>query len=91
MDNSGTHITGSSVSTYKSKKSGSKKKGTGVITGSSTTSIEYDVAFELNIYNDEGKNDYFYTREPFGSGIDSYHSSLNYMIKRMPYGSKHKE
>lgn len=95
VDNSGTHTSGSSVTTYKSKQKGAsddrKTKGTGVSAGNSSTSIEYDVSIELKMYNDQGSNVYSDSREPFSSGIDSYNSSMNYMIKRMPYGKKHKD
>jgi hypothetical protein len=42
------------------------------------------------MYNDQGTSLYSESRKAFGSGIDAYTASLNYLIKRCPFGSKAK-
>jgi len=98
VENKGTLTTGSEVTTYKDKnKSESergkyerKSSGTEVSSGNSSTSITYDVRIGLSLYNDQGKSVYSDSREPFGSGVESYISGMDYMIKRMPFGTKNK-
>jgi len=97
-DNEGARTYGSEVTTYKDKeekkyesdKTKKTDKGTAISSGSSTTTITYDLRVGLSMYNDQGNNVFSDSREPFGSGLDAFPSSLDYMIKRTPWGSKHK-
>ena len=94
----GTTSTGSSVTTYNEKeekdkeqsKSTTKDKGSAVTTTSSTTVEQYKTEIELNIYDANGQNQFSQTREPFSADPDSFKSALDYMLKRSPWGSKHK-
>ncbi len=98
IQNTGSSTYGSGITSYKDKekkdgdRDNNKKesKGYEVSSGSSTTTLEYDVHVSLNIFTDEGKNIYSETREPFGTDIDQYNGALDYMIKRTPFGTKHK-
>lgn len=93
IENSGTRTTGSSVTTYKSKNDGDKKdsdkkKGTAISSGSSSTTDTFDSKITLDIYNDQGSSIYSVSRKPFSAGLDKYHSTISYLIKRAPFGSK---
>lgn len=90
VENTGTRTSGSTVTTYKSKKDRSKRKGTAISSGSSSTSDTYDSKITMDIYNDKGSNIYSVSRKPFMAGLDKYHSTIKYLIKRAPFGSKHK-
>jgi len=97
IENKGTITTGSEVTSYKGKTSekdeDSKKKnqkGTAITTNNSSTTINYDLHVKLSIYADSGNTVYSDSKRPFGSGLDSYKSSLNYLIKRTPFGTKAK-
>ncbi len=94
VDNEGAQTYGSSVTTYKDKeereRSKKSEKSTEVSSGSSTTVINYDVRVGINIYSDQGTSIFSDSREPFGSGTETYSAALDYMIKRGPHGSKHK-
>ncbi|MEJ1237312.1 hypothetical protein WBG78_04225 [Chryseolinea sp. T2] len=96
--NKGTQSYGSGVSTYKDKdsqnkdgdKKNSKSSGTAVSSSSSTTVIEYGTKVAMDIYDDEGNSVFSQKRDTFGSTIDAYIGSLDYMSKRTPFGSKAK-
>ncbi|WP_200978968.1 hypothetical protein [Echinicola sp. 20G] len=95
IENKGTRTYGSSATTYKEKekekdRKNNETKGTVVSSGSSSTTIDYDTRVGLKIFNDKGQTVYSDSRSAFGSDTDSYTSSLSYMIKRTPWGSKHK-
>ena len=98
VENKGTISTGSEVTTYKDKEnrdydkdhSHKKSSGTEITSGSSSTRINYDSRVDLNIYTDQGNNVYSKSKRAFGSGLDSYKSALNYLVKRTPFGSKAK-
>ncbi|GJM28159.1 MAG: hypothetical protein DHS20C17_07940 [Cyclobacteriaceae bacterium] len=98
IQNEGTMTTGSAVTTYKDKEDKSyssderhtRNKGTEVSSGSSSTTVNYDCKVELSIYNDQGSNVYSDSRDAFGLSQDSYNNGLNYMIRRTPFGDKHK-
>jgi TolB-like protein len=98
LTNKGTNTYGSGVTTYKEKNDrkyddDSRKdrtKGTAISSGSSSTTIEYDERVELSIYNDKGESVYSDSKRPFGSGMDGYTSSLKFLVKRTPFGSKYK-
>jgi len=94
--NKGTVTTGSAVTTYKdedkkkSDEAGTKKenKGSAVTTTSSSSYDNYDATVDVNIYNDQGSNVYSMSKKPFSAGLDSYNGSLDYILKRSPWGSK---
>lgn len=98
IQNEGTMTTGSAVTTYKDKddrsyssgESHKRSKGTEVSSGSSSTTVNYDCKVELSIYNEQGNNVYSDSRDAFGLSLDSYNNGLNYMIRRTPFGDKHK-
>ena len=90
IENTGTRTSGSAVTTYKSKKDRNKKKGTAISSGNSTTSDTYDSKITMDIYTDKGSNIYSVSRKPFMSGLDKYHSTIKYLVKRAPFGRKHK-
>lgn len=90
IENTGTRTSGSTVTSYKSKKERKKRKGTTISSGNSSTSDTYDSKITMDIYNDKGSNIYSVSRKPFMSGLDKYHSTIKYLIKRAPFGSKHK-
>ncbi|NHN25992.1 hypothetical protein FIA58_009930 [Flavobacterium jejuense] len=88
IENTGTRTTGSSVSTYKSKKDDNRRKGTEINSGSSTTTDTFNSKITIDIYNDKGSSIYSAARKPFAAGLDKYHSTISYLIKRAPFGSK---
>ncbi|MCO6358289.1 hypothetical protein [Roseivirga pacifica] len=90
IENTGTLTTGSSVTSYKTKKEDDKKKGTAFSSGSTTTSATYDSKITMDIYNDQGTSIYSVAREPFMAGVDNYHSTIRYLVRRAPFGSKAK-
>ena len=90
IENTGTRTSGSTVTSYKSKKDRDKRKGTAISSENSTTSDTYDSKITMDIYNDEGSNIYSVSRKPFMAGLDKYHSTIKYLIKRAPFGRKHK-
>lgn len=94
----GARTYGSSVTTYKDKENkerngnDSKKKASGTaVTSNNTTTYEtYDARLNLDIYDDEGKSVYSDSKRPFSAGPDEYESPINFLVKRTPWGSKHK-
>lgn len=76
------------------KKDGKKENANAYATeyssNSTTTIINYDTKIILNLFNDRGINIYAVSRNSFGSDVDSYLATINYLIKRCPYGSKAK-
>lgn len=88
IENTGTRTSGSSVSTYKTKKDDNRRKGTEINSGNSTTTDTFNSKISIDIYNDQGSSIYSATRKPFAAGLDKYHSTISYLIKRAPFGSK---
>mgnify|MGYP001282884603 FL=1 len=92
----GTRSYGTSSTTYqdKNKKDKDKKEekssGKEFTSNSSSTTSNYDTSIELNIFSDSGSNLYSVNRNAFGSSLDTYDGTLNYLIKRSPWGSKNK-
>lgn len=76
------------------KKDGSKEttksSGSAYSSNKATTLINYQTKINLNIYTDKGTSLYSESRDSFGSGFDAYHATINYLIKRCPFGSKAK-
>lgn len=98
VTNKGAATYGSGLSTYNDKSSEKKEnrkeetKASGSVYSSnnSTTLVQYDTKVELSFYNDQGTNLYSESRNSFGSGFDASHATINYLIKRSPFGSKTK-
>lgn len=96
--NKGATTTGSNVTTYKDKEKQDKDKdtknkkasGTAITSNNAITTTNYDTKVTLDIYTDQGNNYYSKSRSSFGSQIDSYVSTLDYLIKRAPFGSKNR-
>lgn len=88
--NKGASTYGSQVKTYDDKKDKQKSSGTEVSSNNSTTIINYETTVDIKIYNDQGNNIYNNTRTSFGTQMDSYRETVKYIIKRTPFGSKHK-
>ncbi|WP_197076957.1 hypothetical protein [Hymenobacter terrenus] len=94
--NEGSLSSGGAVTTYKDKEKQKRDKnnrdtkasGTVVTGNSAVTTTNYDTKVELTIYTDQGSTYYSKSKNAFGSGADSYSSSLNYLIKRTPFGTK---
>ncbi|MCS5488935.1 hypothetical protein [Algoriphagus limi] len=76
-------------STYSQKSGSSSKKGNIFSSSSSTTTIEYDTMVDLRMFNDRGDNLYSNSRHSFGTGTDAYKGSVDYMLRRTPFGSKY--
>lgn len=95
VTNKGTSSYGSGVSTYNGKETDKKdnKKASGTVYNSnnSTTTINYDTKIGLNFYNDQGTSLYSESRNSFGTSFDAYHATINYLIKRCPFGTKIKK
>ena len=96
--NKGATSTGSNVTTYKDKEKQDKDKnskntkasGTSITSNNATTTTNYATKVSLDIYTDQGSTYYTKSRSSFGSQIDSYVSTLDYLIKRTPFGSKNR-
>ncbi|WMI68689.1 hypothetical protein [Mangrovimonas sp. YM274] len=93
LQNKGARSYGSSVNSYNEKQKrddrDKKTKGTEVTSTNSSTTIMYDTHITLSVFNDQGKNVYSETRNPFGSGTDAYSAGMKYLLKRSPFGTKH--
>ncbi|MCC9070182.1 hypothetical protein LNQ49_00995 [Flavobacterium sp. F-65] len=98
VTNKGTSSYGSGVTSYNDKetqnkegrKETTKSSGSAYNSNNATTMINYDTKINLNIYNDKGANLYSESRNSFGTGFDAYHATINYLIKRCPFGVKAK-
>lgn len=100
VTNKGTSTYGSGLKSYNDKdvynkeynkdgrKETSKSSGSAYSSNSATTMINYQTKINLNIFNDKGTNLYSESRDSFGTGFDAYHATINYLIKRYPFGSK---
>jgi len=94
--NKGTISTGSTSTTYKDKEKQTRDKnskdtkasGTATTSNNAITSTNYDTKVSLNIYTDQGSNYYAKSRNAFGNQMDSYSNTLDYLIKRTPFGTK---
>lgn len=72
------------------KKENTNSFGTAYSSNSVTTITNYDTKISVNFFNDNGVNVYAASRKSFGSDLDSYLATINYLIKRCPFGSKAK-
>lgn len=95
--NKGSSTFNSAVGTYKEKESNNyqnnsdnrKTTGVAVSTGSSTTEVNFDTTVDFRLFNDRGDNLYSESRHAFGTSIDAYKASIEYMARRTPFGSKY--
>jgi hypothetical protein len=98
VTNKGTSSYGSGVSTYNDKEAKKKQgdtkttkaSGSTYNSNNATTMINYETKINLSIFNDKGANVYSEARNSFGSTFDAYHATINYLIKRCPFGTKAK-
>jgi TolB-like protein len=94
--NKGTISTGSASTTYKDKEKQNRDKnskeikasGTAVTSNNAITSSNYETKVALNIYTDGGSTYYSKSRSAIGNQADSYSNTLDYLIKRTPFGTK---
>ncbi len=94
--NKGVISTGSAATTYKDKEKQNRDKnskdtkasGTAVTSNSNITNTNYETKVALNIYTDQGSTYYAKSKNAFGNQIDSYLKTLDYLIKRTPFGTK---
>lgn len=79
-------------STEKKQDDTKKTKSSGTVFSSNNATVQtnYDTKIDLNIYNDQGTNEYSQSRNSFGNGFDAYRATINYLIKRCPFGTKAK-
>ncbi|MCH4823662.1 hypothetical protein ML462_10815 [Gramella lutea] len=94
IDYTGSNSYGSSSTTYKDKENKDRKssKSSGKEnTFSSSSSLEnYSTNIMIKIFNDQGKSLYNVDRTGIGTNLDKYESTISYLIKRSPWGSKRK-
>lgn len=98
VTNKGTSTYGSGTTGYSDKetqkkegrKETTKSSGSSYSSNNATTMINYQTKINLNIFNDKGSNLYSESRDSFGNGFDAYHATINYLIKRCPFGLKTK-
>lgn len=89
---------GSTVTTYNDKKNSSrdsrssktKSSGSEVSSTSASSYETYDARLNLDVYNDQGSSVYSDSKRPVFAGPDAYDSPINFLVKRTPWGSKHK-
>jgi TolB-like protein len=94
--NKGTISTGGASTTYKDKEKQTRDKnskdtkasGTATTSNSAITTTNYDTRVALNIYTDQGSTYYAKSRNAIGNSMDSYTGTLDYLIKRTPFGTK---
>jgi hypothetical protein len=79
-------VTTSSGSYYEEKNKG--KKSTGIILGSSSTTVEFSTAVDMKIYSDQGQNIFAQSHDSFWQTEDAYQITLQYLIKRSPLYNK---
>lgn len=84
-----TTYTENSAKKNASGSSSNKNKGNVFSSTSSSTTINYDTMVDLRMFNDRGDNLYSNSRHSIGTGTDAYKGSVDYMIRRTPFGSKY--
>ncbi|MDR6966578.1 hypothetical protein J2X31_000576 [Flavobacterium arsenatis] len=79
-------------STEKKQDDTKKTKSSGTVFSSNNATVQtnYDTKIDLNFYNDQGTNEYSQSRNSFGNGFEAYRATINYLIKRCPFGTKAK-
>ncbi|MDR5590701.1 hypothetical protein [Christiangramia sp. SM2212] len=92
IDYTGSNTYGSSRTTYKDKQErdrDSRKSSGKENTYSSSSSTEnYSTNINLKIFNDEGRSVYSVDRTGIGTNLNKYETTISYLIKRSPWGSK---
>jgi len=83
-------VDGKATEKKEGRKETTKVTGTVFNSNNASTTVEYDTKIDLNFYTDQGKNIYSESRKAFGSGFDAHSATVNYLIKRCPFGSKAK-
>lgn len=84
-------VNGKATDKNEGRKETTKVSGTVYNSNSASTTVQYDTKIDLNFYTDQGKNIYSESRKAFGSGFDAHSATVNYLIKRCPFGSKAKK
>jgi len=83
-------VDGKATEKKEGRKETTKVSGTVFNSNNASTTVEYDTKIDLNFYTDQGKNIYSESRKAFGSGFDAHSATVNYLIKRCPFGTKAK-
>lgn len=90
----GTSSYGSTSTTYKDKEEredrDKKSSGKEFSSTSASTTENYDTTIEMIVYNDQGRTVHSVKRNGFGSSLDKYQATINYLVKRTPWGTKYK-
>ncbi|MBO0320735.1 hypothetical protein J0X14_00385 [Muricauda sp. CAU 1633] len=90
----GTMTFGSTSTTYKEKEKredkDKKSSGREFSSTSSSTTDNYDTTIEMIVYNDQGRTVHSVKRNGFGNSLDKYEATINYLVRRTPWGDKHK-
>lgn len=89
VTNQGATTYSSAGSTYKESSNKNQTKGNIFTSASSSTTVNYDTMVDLRMFNDRGDNLYSNSRHSIGTGTDAYKGSVDYMIRRTPFGSKY--
>lgn len=89
VTNQGTTTYSSAGTSYKETTNKNQTKGNIFSSGSSSTTVNYDTMVDLRVFNDRGDNLYSNSRHSIGTGTDAYKGSVDYMIRRTPFGSKY--
>lgn len=84
-------LDGKSTEKQDRNKETTKVSGTVYNSNNASTTVQYDTKIDLNFYTDQGKNIYSESRKAFGTGFDAHSATVNYLIKRCPFGSKAKK
>lgn len=77
--------------TWKKNKETTKSTGNTYNSSNSTTVATYQTIIDLSFYSDEGKTIYSQRRESMGIGLEAHTATINYLVKRCPFGSKAKK
>lgn len=92
IDYTGSNTYGSTSTTYKDKedkdRKSSRSSGKESTFSSSSSTENYSTNINLKIFNDQGSSIYSVDRTGFGTNLDKYESTISYLIKRSPWGSK---
>lgn len=95
--NKGTTSYGSAVGSFDEKEKSTSEgnsetkitTGISLSSGSTTTTINYDTTVDFKLFNDRGDNLYSESRHALANTVDAYKGSIDYMIRRTPFGSKY--
>lgn len=91
INKKGSSSKGVNASLNKNKrKSNNKSTGIRLGTSASNNKTKYDTNIEMTFYDKEGQSTYSDKRNTFGSAVDAYQASVDYIVKRCPWGKKSK-